>query len=58
MAKEYEKLNICDGFPRWFSDKESPCQCRSTGDTGLIPELGRSNPWRRKWQFTLVFLMG
>ena len=28
------------GLPRWLSIKESACQ---TGDTGLIPELGRSS---------------
>ena len=26
----------------WFSGKESACNTRATGDTGLIPGLGRS----------------
>ena len=29
----------CMGLPRWLSDKESACKA---GDTGLIPESGRS----------------
>ena len=29
----------------------------NAGDKGLIPGLGRF-PWRKKWQPTLVFLLG
>ena len=29
-------------FPRWLSSKESTCNAEDTGDTGLIPRLGRS----------------
>ena len=29
-------------IPRWRSGKESICQCRETGDVGLIPWVGRS----------------
>ena len=34
------------GFPRWLSGKEHACHAGDTGDTGLIPGLGRSL-WRR-----------
>jgi len=30
----------------------------ATGDVGSIPGLGRSIPWRRKWQLAPVFLFG
>ena len=42
------------GLPRWLSDKESACQCRSPG---FDPWL-RKFSWRRKWQPTLAFLPG
>ena len=29
-------------FPSWLSGKESACNARDTGDTGLIPGSGRS----------------
>ena len=31
------------GLPRWLSGKESACNAGATGDTGLIPGLGRSS---------------
>ena len=42
-----------EGLPWWLSSKESTCQCRRSFDSwvGKIP-------WRRKWQPTLVFLLG
>ena len=41
-------------FPRWFSDKESACQCRRPG---FDPSTGKM-PWRRKWQPTPVSFSG
>jgi len=38
----------------WLSGKESACQCRRCG---FDPWVGKI-PWRRKWQPTLVFLLG
>ena len=42
-------------LPRWLSGKESACKC---GRRGSFPSLGRSSPWRRKWQPTPIFLPG
>ena len=42
------------GVPRWFSAKESACQCRRRG---FDPWVGKI-PWRRKWQPTPIFLPG
>ena len=42
------------GLPKWFSGKESTCQCRRHG---FDPWVGKI-PWRRKWQPTPVFLPG
>ena len=39
------------GFPGGSVGKESSCNAE---DAGLIPG---SNPWRRAWQPTLVFLL-
>ena len=30
------------GLPRWFSGKETACQCRRCRDVGLVPGWGRS----------------
>ena len=38
--------------PRWFSGKESTCQCRRHGFDPWVRKI----PWRRKWQPTPVFL--
>ena len=37
--------------------EESTCQCRRCRSCGLNPQF-RKIPWRRKWQSTLVFLLG
>ena len=42
---------------RWYSSKESSCQCRKHKRHGFDPWVGKS-PWRRKWQSTPVFLPG
>ena len=39
------------GLPRWYSGKESTCQCRKRG----FPWVGKI-PWRRKRQPTPLFL--
>ena len=44
----------CNGLSRWFSGKESPCECRRCR---FNPWVGKI-PWRRKWQPTLVFWPG
>ena len=52
--KYTEYVYIPIGFPWWFSDKESICQCRRYR---FYPWV-RKVPWGRKWQPTLVFLPG
>ena len=42
---------------RWYSSKESSCQCRKRKRHGFDPWVGKS-PWRRKWQSTPVLLPG
>ena len=42
---------------RWVSGKESTCQCRRHGRCGFYPWVEKI-PWRKKWQFTPVFLLG
>ena len=42
-------------FPRWWSGKESTCQCRRCKRCGFIPWVGKI-PWTMKWQPTPVFL--
>ena len=39
---------------RWYSGKESTCQCKISG---FDPWVGKIH-WSRKWQPTLVFLPG
>ena len=46
---------MCMGLPGGSDGKESAC---NADDPGLIPGLGREDPWKRKWQLTLVFLPG
>ena len=41
-------------LPRWHSDKESTCQCRRCR---FDPKV-RKITWSRKWQLTLVTLLG
>ena len=43
------------GLPRWYSGKESACQCRRHKRHGFNSWV-RNIPWRRKWQPTPVFL--
>ena len=38
----------------WLGGKVSTCQCRRHGCSPWVGKI----PWRRKWQFTLVFLPG
>ena len=42
------------GLPRWFSGKESACQCRRCW---FDPWIGKI-PWRRRWQPPSLFLPG
>ena len=42
------------GLPWWLSAKEFTCQCRRH----RFDPLARKIPWRKKWQPTLVFLLG
>ena len=46
------------GTPKWFSGKESACQCRRCKRCMFDPWVGKKIPWRRKWQPTPVFLPG
>ena len=39
-------------LPRWFSGKESTCQCRRCGFDPWVGKIA----WRRKWELTPVFL--
>ena len=41
-------------FPRWYSGKETACQCKRYS---FDPWVGKI-PWRRKWQPTPVSLPG
>ena len=45
------------GLPRWYSGKETACQCRRCKRQGFNPWV-REIPWGRKWQPTPVFLPG
>ena len=45
------------GLPRWFSGKESSCQCRRHKRCRFNPCVGKI-PWRGAWQPTPVFLPG
>ena len=44
-------------IPRWLSGKESACPGRRCKRLGFDPWV-RKIPWRRKWQPTVVFLLG
>ena len=41
------QLLLREGFLRWLSDKESPCQCSSRRRRGFNPWFGKI-PWRKK----------
>ena len=45
------------GLPRWYSGKESACQCRKCRRREFGPWVPKI-PWSRKWQPTAVFLPG
>ena len=45
------------GLPRWYSGKESVCQCKRYNRCGFNPWAGKI-PWSKKWQPTPVFLPG
>ena len=55
LVYNQKNLSHNKGFPGGSSDKESACQ-RATGDTGLIPGLGKNpregngNPLQYSWQ--------
>ena len=51
----YTHLWVFLRLPRWLSDKESTCQCRSHRRRGFNPWVGKI-PWRRAWQPTPEFL--
>ena len=42
------------GLPLGLSGKESACQCRRWGFNPWVRKIS----WKRKWQPTLVFLLG
>ena len=46
------------GLPRWFSGKESACQCRILRRQTLDVWRHRKIPWRWKWQPIPVVLPG
>ena len=48
---------MLEGLPRWLSGKESTSQCRMRKRYRFHPWV-RKIPWWRKWQPTLVFLLG
>ena len=56
-SMKYQFLLIKGGLARWYTDKESTCQCRRCKRWGFEPWVGKI-PWRRKWQPTPVFLPG
>ena len=53
----YQVVPWFDQYPRWFSGKESTCQCRKARRRGFSPWV-RKILWRRKWLPTPVFLPG
>ena len=44
-------------LPRWYSGKESSCQCRRCKRREFDPWV-RKIPWRSKWQPTPIFFHG
>ena len=44
-------------LPRWYSGKESACQCKRHKRCVFDPWVSKI-PWRRKWQPTPVFFPG
>ena len=53
--KDKNSMDLTEaGFPRWFSGKESTCQCKRCRFNLWVRKI----PWKRKWQCTPVFLSG
>ena len=52
-----DTVRIDDGLSRWYSGKESACQCRRCKGCGFDPRV-RKIPWSRKWQPAPVSLPG
>ena len=50
-------ISAYSGLPRWYSSKESACQCRGRRRHGFDLWV-RKIPWKRKWQPILIFLPG
>ena len=50
----YRAVFIPLGFPGGASGKEPTCQCRRHGFDFWVWKV----PWRKKWQPTLIFLLG
>ena len=50
-------IYLSNGPPRWYSGKESNCQCRRCKRLRFYPGV-RKILWRRKWKSTPVFLPG
>ena len=49
--------NSVHRFPRWYSGKESTCQCRRHKRHRFDPWV-RTIPWSRKWQPTPILFLG
>ena len=54
-ATELNWMGNC--LPRWYSGKESACQCKRHKRCVFDPWVSKI-PWRRKWQPTPVFFPG
>ena len=46
-------LFMVRGLPRWHSDKESTCQCRTCKGHRFNPWV-RNIPWSRKWHSSIL----
>ena len=55
--KDFMRGSKTERLPRWFSGKESACQCWRCRRHGFDPWVGKI-PCRKKWQPTPVFLPG
>ena len=56
-SRHKESLMLSLGLPRWFSGKESACQCKRCKGLGFNPWVGKIS-CSRKWQPVPVFLPG
>jgi len=54
-GRSLPKHILGNGLPRWFSGKESVCQCKRCRRYEFRPRDGKI-PWRRKWHPIPVFL--